>query len=200
MRARSLTPAATRSGGVEGNERLTAGVAVTLIALLAIEGVTILFLGQMLPVHLFVGALLIPPVLLKLASTGYRFVRYYTRAPPYVERGAPHIALRAIGPVVVVSTVAVLATGIALLAIGPRHRDPLLFLHKASFVVWIVFTGVHVLAHLRDLGAARADLVAAGHPLPGRGPRALTIAAGLAAGVVLAIVLVPLFGAWLHAR
>jgi hypothetical protein len=194
------TQPVARWGGIDGNERLTAGVAVALILLLAVEGVTIVFLGQLLPVHLFVGALLIGPVLLKLASTGYRFVRYYTRAPAYVDRGPPHIVLRAIGPIVVASTVAVLATGIALLALGPQHRDPLLLLHKASFIVWIAFTGVHVLGHLRGLGAAREDLIAAGHELPGRSARAGTLAFALVGGVVLAIALVPLFGAWLHAR
>lgn len=200
MSARSSTRVSARGGGIDGNERLTATVAVALIVLLAVEGLTILFLEPLLPVHLFVGALLVGPVLLKLASTGYRFVRYYTHAPAYVDRGPPHIVLRAIGPVVVVSTVAVLATGIALLALGPQHRDPLLLLHKASFVVWIAFTGMHVLGHLRGLGAARADLVAAGHRLPGRSARASALVLALAGGVALALALVPLFGAWLHAR
>jgi len=198
--ASTRTQPVPRSGGIEGNERLTAAVAVALILLLAVEGVTIVFLGQLLSVHLFVGVLLIGPVLLKLASTGYRFMRYYTHTPAYVDRGPPHIVLRAIGPVVVVSTAAVLATGIALLALGPQHRDPLLLLHKASFVVWIAFTGVHVLGHLRGLGAARDELVAAGHRLPGRSARASALALSLAAGVALALALVPLFGAWLHGR
>jgi hypothetical protein len=194
------TRTTAHSGGIVGNERLTAGVAVALILLLAVEGVTILFLEPLLSVHLFVGALLIGPVLLKLASTGWRFMRYYTHAPAYVDRGPPHVVLRAIGPVVVVSTVAVLATGIALLALGPQHRDPLLLLHKASFIVWIAFTTVHVLGHLRGLGAARDDLVAVGHRLPGRGARASAIAGALAAGTALALALMPLFGAWLHSR
>lgn len=197
---RGTERSATRSGGIDGNERLTAGVAVVLIALLAVEGVTIVFIRPLLSTHLFVGALLIPPVLLKLASTGYRFARYYTHAPAYVDRGPPQIVLRAIGPIVVLTTVAVLATGIALLAAGPRHRDPLLLLHKASFIVWIAFTGMHVLGHLRGLTAARDDLIAAGHRLPGRGARATAISAALAGGVALALALVPLFGAWVQRR
>jgi hypothetical protein len=198
MTARTSTQRGSRTGGIDGNERLTAGVAVMLLVLLAVEGVTIVFLGPLLSVHLFVGALLVPPVLLKLASTGYRFVRYYTHSPAYVDRGPPHVVLRAIGPIVVVSTITVLATGIALLALGPAHQDPLLLLHKASFIVWIAFTSLHVLGHLRHLGAAREDLVAAGHQLPGRGARAGAMAAALVAGAALAIALVPLFGAWLH--
>jgi len=198
--ASSSTRSRPRSGGIDGNERLTAATAAILLVLLAVEGVTILFLGRLLSVHLFVGALLIPPVALKLASTGWRFMRYYAHAPAYVDRGPPHVVLRAIGPIVVLSTVAVLASGIALLALGRPHRDPLLLVHKASFVVWIAFTGVHVLGHLTGLGAARDDLLAAGHELPGRGLRAGAVTAALAAGVVLALALLPLFGGWLHGR
>ena len=62
-------------GGTDGNERLTANAAVVLIVLLAVEGATLLSLRSLLPVHVFVGMLLIPPVALKLASTGYRFLR-----------------------------------------------------------------------------------------------------------------------------
>src|SRR5437763_14360695 len=61
-----------RSGGVEGNARLTASAAVALLVLLAIEGVTILFIRSLLPVHVFVGMMLIPPIALKLASVGWR--------------------------------------------------------------------------------------------------------------------------------
>ena len=49
-----------------------------LIVLLAVIGLTIIALRPLLSVHLFVGMLLIGPVALKLCSTGYRFVRYYT--------------------------------------------------------------------------------------------------------------------------
>ena len=69
------------------NERLTATNGVVLIVLLLIEGVTILFLRPLLPVHIFVGILLIPPVVLKLATTGYRMLRYYTGHAAYVDRG-----------------------------------------------------------------------------------------------------------------
>jgi len=77
-------------GGTSGNERLTTAVGATLIVLLAVIGLTLLRLhGRLLSVHLFVGMLLVPPVLLKLASTGYRFIRYYTGNPRYREHGPP---------------------------------------------------------------------------------------------------------------
>lgn len=60
-------------GAADGNERLTVATGLVLIPLLAVIAVMILFIGQMLSVHLFVGVLLLGPAGLKLASTGYRF-------------------------------------------------------------------------------------------------------------------------------
>jgi hypothetical protein len=39
--------------------------------------VTILSIGPLIWWHVLLGMLLIPPVLLKLGSTGWRFMRYY---------------------------------------------------------------------------------------------------------------------------
>ena len=81
--------AAQTRDGVAGNARLTGGVAAALLVLLAAEGATIPFIGQLLGPHIFIGMLLIPPILLKLASTGYRFARYYSGNPPFVRKGRP---------------------------------------------------------------------------------------------------------------
>jgi hypothetical protein len=187
-------------GGTIGNERLTALTGAALLILLAILGITILQLRPLLSVHLFLGMLLIPPVLLKLASTGYRIVRYYTRDGAYRLRGAPPTALRVLGPVVVLTTFVVFASGVVLLFVGPSSRGVLLPLHKVSFIAWLVFTGVHVLAHaptvLRALGEETGRLP--GEPaVAGRDGRALALTGALAAGVVLAVLLVPEFSAWL---
>jgi hypothetical protein len=74
-------------GGTEGNARLIGLTGLVLLVLLAIEGVTILDIRPLLPVHVFVGLLLIPPVALKLAATGYRLARYYLRTVEYVRKG-----------------------------------------------------------------------------------------------------------------
>jgi hypothetical protein len=177
--------------GPVGNERLTAITAIVLIALLALEGVTILAIRPLLSWHVFVGMLLIPPVVLKLVSTGYRFWRYYSGDPEYVLRGPPHVLLRLLAPLVVVSTFAVFATGVGLLALGPGH-DALIGLHKASFVVWLVVTGVHVLAHLRRLpGLAFA---------PGHGAtrRLAVVTAAVLAGGALAVSTLSLVSPWTH--
>jgi hypothetical protein len=89
-------------------------------------------------------------VALKLGSTGYRFFRYYTRRPDFVRAGPPQLLLRMLGPLVVLSTVGLLATGIALIWVGPGG-GVMLNLHKASFAVWLVALGAHVLAHIGRL-------------------------------------------------
>jgi len=71
-------------GGSAGNEQLTAVIATLLLLLLAIEGATLLRIRSLLNVHAFVGMLLIPVVAAKLASTGWRLVRYYRGAEEYV--------------------------------------------------------------------------------------------------------------------
>ena len=60
-----------------------------LIVLLAVLGLTILRIHQLISVHLFVGLLLLGPVAVKMGSTGYRFVRYYTRTRRTGARGRP---------------------------------------------------------------------------------------------------------------
>ena len=172
-------------GGPEENERLTAAAGAALFALLAAEGVTILFIRPLLSTHVFIGMLLVPPVALKLASTGWRFLRYYRGDREYVDRGPPLLPLRLLAPVVVASTVAVFATGIALLARGPGG-GLLLGLHKASFVVWLAATGIHVLAYVwRVPRVARAA----------RSPW-LLVAGTLVAGTVLAVTTVGYARPW----
>jgi hypothetical protein len=75
------------AGGSTGNGQLTAVVVAVLLLLLAIEGATLLQLQSLLTVHVFVGMLLIPVVALKLASTGWRMLRYYLRSDEYVRLG-----------------------------------------------------------------------------------------------------------------
>ncbi len=194
-------------GGTDGNERLTAAAGAVLLVLLALIGVTILRIGQLLSVHLFVGMLLIPPVLLKLSSTGYRFVRYYTRSPRYREEGPPDWPLRIIAPMVVLSTLVVFVSGVVLLFVGPSARATWFPIHKDSFFVWVAFMAVHVLGHLpaipRLLRADYSRYAAYDHEdlggdVTGRAGRMLALSGALVAGLVLAILVIPEFGPWLN--
>jgi hypothetical protein len=172
-------------GGSAGNEQLTAVIAAVLLLLLAIEGATLLRLTSLLTVHAFVGMLLIPVLALKVASTGWRFLRYYRDGEEYVRRGPPHLALRAVvAPVIVISTLAVFGTGVALLVLGQTHGT-VVGLHKASFLVWLGATGLHVLAHVSKLpGLLRARI-------PGTSMRVALVASAVLAGAILATATLP---------
>jgi hypothetical protein len=186
-----------RFGGTEGNEILTSATAVVLTVLLLAEGVTILRIGGLVGPHMFVGMVLIPPVALKLGSTGYRFARYYGGSRAYREKGPPLLPLRLLAPVLVAMTVAVLATGVVLMAIGHRSRE-LLFFHKLTFIAWGIVFAVHFLAYLPRMLRSLADdwRTARRRSVPGAGVRGLLVAASIGAGVALALSVLSLINGW----
>jgi hypothetical protein len=191
------------AGGTAGNELLTACTGAVLIVTLAVLGVTIVRIGSLLWLHLFVGLVLIGPLALKLASTGYRFVRYYTHDPVYVEHGPPELALRLLGPLVVISTLVVFVSGVVLLLGGPSFRSTWFPVHKLSFFAWLAIMAVHVLGHLPAVGASlKADygpsIERYEYGVPGRSGRAFALASALGLGLVLAVLLIGQFGPWVN--
>jgi hypothetical protein len=186
------------SDGVAGNEQLTAFTGTVLLVGFALEGMTLLALGRLLTLHMFLGILLIGPLLLKIGSTGYRFVCYYMGSEGYVRKGPPAPIPRMLGPVVILSSLAVLGTGVALALTG-RATGPWLFLHKASFVLWFGAMTIHVLTYAwrvpRILLSTRG-----GQARPTRGgARLLLVGASLGGGLVLALLVMRLatgWGAW----
>jgi hypothetical protein len=172
-------------GGSAGNEHLTAVIAAVLLVLLAIEGATLLRLSSLLTVHAFVGMLLIPVLGLKVATAGWRFLHYYRNREEYVRRGPPHLALRAVvAPVIVLSTLVLFGTGVALLGLGQTHGT-VVGLHKASFLVWLGATGLHVLAHAPKLPRLLRARI------PGTSVRVALLASAVLAGAVLATATLP---------
>ena len=171
---------------VEANARLTATIGIVLLLLFAAEGITVLSIHRLLPLHDAIGLLLIPPVLLKMASTGRRFAAYYLGDREYRAAGPPPILLRLAGPLVVILTAALLGTGVELWLFGPRFGSLWLTAHKASFVLWLGVMAIHVLGHLeRAPRLALRDL--AGRPaVAGSGRRRAWLAASLLMGLALA--------------
>ena len=195
----------TGLAGAEGNAKLTAMTGAVLLIGFAVEGITILNLHQLLAFHFVVGFLLIGPVLLKMSSTMYRFARYYSGSAPYVRKGPPSPVLRLLGPFVILTSVAVIGTGVALGLSGPADRGGWLFLHKASFVLWFGVMTIHVLNYaprLPGMLAARPGRVRDGRHGSGgpdlfAGPaRWLALAASLAVGIGIAAVGMHLSGKW----
>jgi len=186
---------------VAGNARLTAANAALLLALLAAEGVTVLRVHQLLSPHVFIGVVLIPPVLLKVASTTWRFARYYSGAPAYRRKGTPPVLLRLLGPVVAVLTLVLLFSGVGLLLVSRSWLPLLLKVHKASFVLWFAAMTIHVLGHLGEVFrvAPRDWLRRTRREVTAAGTRQWLIAASLVVGVMLGLLLLPQVGHWLSA-
>jgi hypothetical protein len=194
-------PVAPRSGGPAGNARLTAWTGLLLLGLSLAELVTLLDVGTLISWHIVIGTLLIPPALLKTASTGWRVVRYYRRDPAYREAGPPPLILRILGPAVVASTLGLLTSGLVLVVIGPQPSRHVIVsalgqsvdwitLHQVLFIAWAVTTGLHVLA--RTVPALRLAFVrSATEPrVDGAGRRAaalviVVVLSGISAAVVL---------------
>jgi hypothetical protein len=184
--------------GVEANARLTASTALVLLILLAAEGVTVLQIRPLLTMHVFVGMLLVPPVLVKLSSTLWRFAKYYLGSADYREKGPPPTMLRVLGPFVALLTIVVFASGILLL-LGPESlRIQFLLVHKVSFFLWFACMTVHVLGHIGDTAklatkdwSSRARLAVAGSR-----SRRRVLSVSLVVGTVLAFVTIPHVGPW----
>ena len=194
------TPESTRAANVAGNARITGALGAAIFVLLFVEGLTILSIERLMWLHTFVGMLLVALVVAKIASTSYRFVRYYTGQRDYVAKGPPPVLLRLLGPVVTVTTIAVLATGIG--ALLERHTDWLQFAHKASFVVWFAAMTVHVLGHALETPAlAFADWSRTRrNAVPGASARTGLLLAAFAVGVLVAILSLQWAHHWTHER
>jgi hypothetical protein len=168
--------------------------------LLVVEAATTLSLHDYLSVHLFLGLLLIPPIALKLASTGWRFVRYYTGSESYRAKGPPELLLRVLAPLLVASTVVLFGTGVAFLVEG-HGGGLLLTVHAVSFVVWGVLMVVHVLAYLPHvLRHGLADWRPRARSPAGVGLRRYAVAAALVAGVLVGLGTYSVQTSWLSRR
>lgn len=189
-------------GGVEGNSRLTGTFGAILFILLAVEGVTILSIGSLLTLHVFVGVLLIPPALYKIGSAGWRFAKYYRREPTYRRKGPPALLLRVLGPALVVLTVLVIGSGVGLILVHGSWRSSLLFVHQASFVVWFGAMAIHVLGHLGEtIHLAPLDWLRRTRSLVGGSTgRRWAVVSSLLLGFVVALAFTPLANGWFTLR
>jgi hypothetical protein len=176
-------PVLTGTGGPAGNARLTAWTGLVLLVLFLAELVTLLDVSGLISWHLALGVALVPPALLKTATTGWRIARYYRGDQAYQQAGPPPLVLRLLGPLVVGATLALLGTGVALVLLGETtsrrtlltlvgQRIDTITLHQAAFAVWAVVTGLHVLARLLPAWQLTR---ATSSPVPGPRRRAVAL-------------------------
>ncbi len=187
----------------DGNERLTAAVGVLLLAPVVVEVATILLgVHTFMSWHVFVGLALIPVVVLKLATTGWRFLRYYTGDRAYVAHGPPRTAMRLLAPLFVVATVVLFGSGVAM---GFLHGHSLQIarrLHGPASVIWLLLLGVHVLVYLgRALRSTADDVLPEDRaPVPGKTARLYGLATAVVCGLVLGAAFIPAQHRWVTIR
>jgi hypothetical protein len=124
-----------RGASPEGNTRLTAMTGAVLLILFTAECLTTLSLGNLLTLHVFLGMLLLGPVALKMGSTLWRFTRYYTGSEPYARKGPPPLLQRVLGPLVILTSLAVRLSGVALVF---TDTGQWMEIHKDSFFLWLL--------------------------------------------------------------
>jgi hypothetical protein len=199
-------PVLPRNGGPAGNALLTAWTALVLLILSVAELLTLFDVRGLISWHVALGALLVPPAVMKTASTGWRMACYYAGRTPYQQAGPPPLLMRLLGPLVVVSTLGLLGTGVLLVLLGEdqSHHSLAAVLglqvnwvtaHQAFFAVWAVAAGLHLLG--RIVPALRATMMpGTGVLVPGRWARVLWFVTMGASAAALAVLLVHADGSW----
>jgi hypothetical protein len=190
-------PVLPTTGGPAGNAQLTAWTGLVLLALFVVEVGTVLDLGRFLNWHIVIGVVLVPLTLLKMVTTGWRMLGYYTGKAPYRQAGPPPMPLRLLGPVVVLVTVAVLGSGLALIVLGPEasrtgfltlfgfHLDTV-GVHKLAVVAWAAAIGVHTVGRLVPALRLATESWRGGARVPGGVPRLMILVATLLVAAIAA--------------
>lgn len=199
-------PVSAHTGGPAGNARLTAWTGLLLLVFSLVECVTLLSVRGLITVHILIGAFLLPLVLLKTGTTGWRIARYYLGSAAYRQAGPPPLLLRILGPLVVLAGFAVLGTGLALIALGRSTFTPILTvagfrvdaltLHQGAFIVWLAATGLHVL--VRTVPALQITM-GPRHEIAGAPGRAGVLLATTLVSVAVSILVLQLSSDWTQA-
>jgi hypothetical protein len=188
-----------KSSPIDRNERMTAIAGAVVFVFIIAELLITANLHGLLTEHIFVGVLLSGPLVVKMFSTGYRFFRYYTKSSDFVRKGPPNIILRLLAPFLVLTTFLVFISGFGL-TFG--HDDRLFGkIHSVSVALWIPLTAVHAYAYIRKVpGLIASDWkTQSKYQVSGRKWRLGINIAGLMAGAIAAIVMLPLYASgWGH--
>jgi Ni/Fe-hydrogenase subunit HybB-like protein len=106
------------------------------------------FFSPLRQVHFAIGFAIIPPLLVKLSSTGWRAANYCLRREPYRSGGPPQLIPRLLAPLLVVSAIVATVTGVVLWVLG-RQRGGWATLHTDSVVVLAIVLALHTLTYIQ---------------------------------------------------
>jgi hypothetical protein len=105
--------------------------------------------------------------------------------------------MRLLGPLVVLLTVLLFASGVALVIAG-RNANTVYAVHKASFILWFGAMTIHVVGHLWSIPTVGVRDWTARDRISGSGLRRLVVVAAAVAGIAVAAIVYPLLPAWGH--
>ena len=204
---------ARRAAGVAGNTRFTSTLGVVLLSLLILQIASALFFALLTynvaffngptydivrPLHFFVGFALLPLIGLKLVSTGWRFTRYYLRGRSYRAAGPPTWIARLIAPLLIVSAISLLASGVEMWSFQNQLSWPWTAIHNVAAFTFVGTLVIHLILHARqahretaaDLAGRPAvmpsrELEDVREPFGGRVTRRVVLGSALVAGAAL---------------
>ncbi|HEY7927661.1 MAG: hypothetical protein ACHQ06_05950 [Candidatus Dormibacteria bacterium] len=145
---------------LEANLGLTSYSGLVLLLLLVLVYLTGVFFSPLRQVHFAIGFAIIPLLVVKLGSTGWRAANYYLRREPYRSAGAPRLIPRLLAPLVVVSAIVATVTGVVLWVLG-RQRGGWATLHTDSVAVLAAVLALHTLTYIRPAVRASSESLAA---------------------------------------
>ncbi len=189
-----------QDAAVVGNERMIALVGTVLLVLIVAEIAITARLHELMPIHIFVGVLLTVPLFVKIGSTGYRFLHYYTGSPAFVRKGPPRLEMRLLAPLLLLASLSLVTSGILLAWLSPTTVWSVwvLRLHALSVLCWLPLLALHVGAYIwRVPRLLLADWQKYSmRRVPGRGWRYGGTLIALLAGVCAAALFSPLAASW----
>ena len=140
---------------VTGNLILTSHAGLLVLGLLVLLYLTGLAFTPLRGVHFALGFALIPLLVVKLGSTGWRAVNYYRGRDPYRAAGPPWLLPRLAAVPLVSCAVVAIVSGVVLWSIGTDHGT-WATIHTDAVVVLGIIVLVHLAGYTRR--AFRASL------------------------------------------
>ncbi len=153
-------PNPRRTPQVIGNLILTSHAGLIILFVLVLLYLSGLAFTPMRPVHFALGLALIPILVVKLASTGWRAVNYYLHRGPYRAAGAPWLLPRLVAVPLTLAAVLATTSGVVLWAQGTDHRT-WAAIHTDSVISLGGMVLVHLAVYLRKALRASARSLAA---------------------------------------
>jgi hypothetical protein len=141
-------PRPRRSVPVAGNLILTSHAGLVILFFLILLYFTGLEFAPLRGVHFGLGFALIPILLVKLGSTGWRAVNYYFDRDPYRAAGPPWFLPRIMALPLTACAVAATISGVVLWAIG-TDRGTWATIHIYSVILLAVVVVVHLAIYTR---------------------------------------------------